>query len=97
MVSAPQPEQELDRIRSAIVVAREKLSREASFDVAPLASDLNGLCEQIAALPVETARGYVAGLQSTLQLLVALEDDIRTAHDALQQRMAALDGGEGID
>ena len=102
MASAPQPEQELNRIRAAIIAAREKLEREASFDVAPLAGALEGLCEQIAALPGDAARGYGPGLQSTLQLLEALEEDIRIAHGDLQRRMEKLTGsgaagGEGVD
>lgn len=102
MVSAPQPDQEMERIRAAIVTAREKLSGKADFDLSPLTGALEGLCERIAALPMEAARGYADGLQSTLQLLQALEDDISRAHDELQQRMAALgepgpDGEEGVD
>ncbi len=102
MASAPQPEQELNRIRNAIIAAREKLNREASFDVAPLTGALEGLCEQIAALPMETARGYAPGLQATLQLLEALEEDIAMARDELQRRMDNLAGpeaagGEGVD
>jgi hypothetical protein len=102
MASAPQPEQELNRIHTAIISARKSVGTETSFDVAPLTGALEGLCEQIAALPAETARGYAPGLHSTLQLLEALEEDIHRAHDELQQRMENLgvtetDGGEGID
>ncbi len=94
MSNAPQPDQELDRIRTAITAAREKIVLETSFDVAPLAGALEGLCEQIAALPMEAARGYAGPLQATLQLLEALEDDISLAHDEIQQRMVALNGAE---
>ena len=73
MVSAPRPDQELDRIRTAIIAARAKLANEASFDV---------------------ARGYAPGLQQTLQLLEALEEDIRTAHDELERRIGPLDEPE---
>ncbi|MDA1098911.1 MAG: hypothetical protein O2967_07980 [Proteobacteria bacterium] len=92
MASAPQPDQELNRIRTAIIAAREKLNREASFDVAPVTSALEGLCEQIAALPMDIARSHAPGLRSTLQLLEALQNDITSAHDELQQRMDKLDG-----
>jgi hypothetical protein len=100
MVSAPQPDQELNRIRGAINAARENLKRstameqEPNFDVAPLTGALERLCEQIAALPTDSARGFAAPLQSTLQLLEALEDDIRQAHGELQQRMRAMGASE---
>ncbi|MBL6954484.1 MAG: hypothetical protein ISR50_17735 [Alphaproteobacteria bacterium] len=102
MTSAPQPEQALNHIRAAIIAARENLDREASFDLAPLTGVLEGLCEQIAALPTEVAQGYAASLQSTLQLLEALENDIHGAHDKLQQRMEDLGvtetaSGEGAE
>ena len=94
MASAPQPDQELHRIRGAITTAREKLHNEASFDIEPLTGALESVCEQIAALPTDTARTYAVGLQTTLQLLEALEDDIRQAHGALQQRMQAAGDSE---
>jgi len=102
MSNAPQPDQELDRIRTAITAARERIVDEMSFDVAPLTGALEGLCEQIAALPLEAARAYAGPLQATLQLLEALEDDISLAHDKIQRRMLALNGNkmpseEGID
>ena len=40
MASAPQPDQELHRIRGAITTAREKLHNEASFDIEPLTGAL---------------------------------------------------------
>jgi hypothetical protein len=94
MASAPQPDQELNRIRGAIVTAREKLNNEASFDVEPLTGALESMCEQIAALPTDDARAYAAPLQTTLQLLEALEDDIRQAHHELKQRMQAAGGND---
>ena len=100
MVSAPQPDQELNRIRGAIVAAQQNLKRSAStnqepnFDVAPLTGALERLCEQIAALPMDTARGFAAPLQATLQLFEALEDDIRQAHGDLQQRMRVMGASE---
>jgi hypothetical protein len=105
MAGAPKPDQELKRICGAIATARQNLNDESGFDVSPLTASLDGLCEQIAAMPVDMAKTYAAPLQATLKLLEALEEDIRGAHGALQQRMRAMagakaaggDGEESVD
>ncbi len=97
MAVAPQPEAELNRIQGAIIAARESLLAEEAFDISPLTGSLDSLCEQIAAMPAETAKAYAAPLQTTLQLLEALEADIRDAHAALRERMISLGGGDLAD
>ena len=96
MAGAPQPDQELNRIRGAIAAARQNLNAEAGFDVSPLTTALDTVCEQIAAMPLDTAKAFAAPLQVTLQLLEALEEDIRAAHGELQERMKAMGGEEYI-
>ncbi len=92
MAGAPKPDHELQRICGAIATARQNLNDDARFDVSPLTASLDSVCEQIAAMPHDMAKGYIAPLQATLKLLEALEDDIRTAHGALRQRMSAIGG-----
>lgn len=78
---------DLQKVASVLTTARRLLAGGTMIDLSALQGMVRGVCDQVAALPLEQARAMRPGLESLLSGLDRLGDDLQALH-------ARLNGGD---
>jgi hypothetical protein len=90
MATSPSPDQEIARIRHTIARLQQRVEQGERVDLAGLTRDVGGLCEQLAAMPEETARPHAPALEQVMGDLNGLEGLLRNQQADLDKRLSVL-------